>query len=146
MISTLINTRILKNTTYRIPLFLFRSKTNEARSPNETTVMDHEDMPISGKTFENPYKKERQICILCKLNIDPDYKNVRLLSQFQSRYTGRIYGKHITGLCDRKQKRVEEEIMKAQTSGLMGYMTKDPKFVNDPMLFNPDTPLRPHKY
>lgn len=66
---------------------------------------------------DNPYKKERRLCILCKLNIEPDYKNVRLLSQFQSSYTGRIYGKHITGLCDHKQKRMEEEILKAQNAG-----------------------------
>ena len=80
------------------------------------------------------------MCILCKLNINPDYKNVRLLSQFQSRHTGRIYEKHITGLCDYKQKKVEQEINKAQQCGLMGYMTKDPKFVNDPMLFDPNFP------
>lgn len=61
--------------------------------------------------------KERRRCILCKLGIEPDYKNVRLLSQFQSRYTGRIYGKHITGLCGYKQKRLEEEILKAQNAG-----------------------------
>lgn len=61
--------------------------------------------------------KERRQCILCRLGIEPDYKNVRLLSQFQSRYTGRIYDKHITGLCEHKQKRVEEEILKAQNAG-----------------------------
>lgn len=117
------------------------------------------------------------MCILCKLNINPDYKNVRLLSQFQSRHTGRIYEKHITGLCESKQKKVEQEIYKAQQCGnnifscfnvilnifysnlwylivfnyffvlgLMGYMTKDPKFVNDPMLFDPNFPFKPHKY
>lgn len=143
MISTFINTRILKNATNRIPSFLFRSETNEVRAPNLTTATEQKDMPIN---IENPFQKERRLCILCKLNIDPDYKNVRLLSQFQSRYTGRIYGKHITGLCEHKQKRVEEEIKKAQSSGLMAYMTKDPNYVNDPMLFNPDMPFRPHKY
>lgn len=30
--------------------------------------------------------------------------------------------------------------------GLMGYMTKDPKFYNDPMLFDPNFPFKPHKY
>lgn len=57
-------------------------------------------------------------CILCKFKIEPDYKNVRLLSQFQSRHTGRVYGKHITGLCSYKQTQVEQEIIKAQNSGL----------------------------
>lgn len=68
--------------------------------------------------MENPYFKEKRQCILCKWNIEPDYKNVRLLSQFQSRYTGRIYEKHITGLCEYKHKRVIEEIMKAQNAGV----------------------------
>lgn len=100
-------------------------------------------MPIS---IENPYKKKQQLCILCKLNIEPDYKNVRLLSQFQSRHTGRIYEKHITGLCEYKQKKVEQEIIKAQHAGLMGYMTKELKFCHDPMLFDPNFPFKAHKY
>lgn len=75
--------------------------------------------PIS---IENPYKKKQQLCILCKLNIEPDYKNVRLLSQFQSRHTGRIYEKHITGLCEYKQKKVEQEIIKAQHAGNISYI------------------------
>lgn len=68
--------------------------------------------------MQNPYLKEKGQCILCKFNIEPDYKNVRLLSQFQSRHTGRIYGRHITGLCKHKQKRLEEEILKAQSAGM----------------------------
>jgi hypothetical protein len=46
---------------------------------------------------------------------------VRLLSQFVSPYTGRIYGRHITGLCKQKQKLVEEEIEKAQVCGKSCY-------------------------
>lgn len=69
------------------------------------------------KLEKNPFEKEQVKCILCKHNIEPDYKNVRLLSQFQSRYTGKIYGRHITGLCTDKQRKVEREIMKAQNAG-----------------------------
>ncbi|XP_043665116.1 28S ribosomal protein S18c, mitochondrial [Vespula pensylvanica] len=105
--------------------------------------LTEEDMP---DLDTNPYKKEKQQCLLCRLNIQPDFKNVRLLSQFQSRYTGRIYGRHITGLCKNKQEKVEREILKAQNAGLMGYFTKDPRYVNDPPLFDPNRPLRPHKY
>ncbi|XP_072767437.1 small ribosomal subunit protein bS18m [Anoplolepis gracilipes] len=101
------------------------------------------DMPIN---IQNPFVKEKRQCILCKLNIEPDYKNVRLLSQFQSQYTGRIYGKHITGLCEHKQKRIEEEIAKAQAAGLMAFWTKEPKYIKDPQLFDPNHPFRPHKY
>lgn len=96
--------------------------------------------------MENPFEKEKPKCILCKLNITPNYKNVKLLSQFQSPYTGRIYGKHITGLCEQKQKRVEEEITKAQSAGLMGYYLKEPIFLGDPKLFDPENPLRPHRF
>ncbi|CAK9824419.1 28S ribosomal protein S18c, mitochondrial [Anthophora retusa] len=144
MISTFVNTRTLQNVTNRIPAFLFRSKTTQATALNdEPTDSENGDLPVE---MENPYKKERQLCILCKLNIEPDYKNVRLLSQFQSRYTGRIYGKHITGLCEHKQKRVEQEINKAQHAGLMGYMTKNVTYLEDPKLFNPNFPFRPHKW
>ncbi|XP_006609233.1 28S ribosomal protein S18c, mitochondrial [Apis dorsata] len=139
---TFINLQTLRYTTNKIPKLLFRNKTKACAS-NELTDLVDPDMPIS---IENPYKKKQQLCILCKLNIEPDYKNVRLLSQFQSRYTGRIYEKHITGLCEYKQKKVEQEIIKAQHAGLMGYMTKDPKFCNDPMLFDPNFPFKAHKY
>lgn len=94
----------------------------------------------------NPFEKEKPKCILCKLNITPNYKNIKLLSQFQSSYTGRIYGRHITGLCESKQKRVEEEILKAQSAGLMGYYLKDPAFLADAKLFDPENPLRPHRF
>lgn len=96
--------------------------------------------------MENPYEKEKTCCILCKNNIIPDYKNVKLLSQFQSPYTGRIYGKHITGLCSQQQKLVEAEIVKAQTSGLMAVYLKEPCYLGDPKLFNPEKPLRPHRF
>lgn len=96
--------------------------------------------------MKNPYEKEKQECVLCRMNITPNYKNVRLLSQFQSRYTGRIYGRHITGLCKAKQLEVEKEIKKAQTAALMPGYHKDVRFLNDPPLFNPERPIRPHKY
>lgn len=80
------------------------------------------------------------------MNIDPDYKNVRMLSQFQSPYTGRIYGRHITGLCQGKQELVEKAIVRSQTSGFMGTYNKSMEFVNDPWLYDPERPIRPHKY
>lgn len=66
----------------------------------------------------NPYEKEKQRCILCKHQITPDYKNVRLLSQFVSRFTGRIYGRHVTGLCKNQQTRLEIEIHKSIKAGM----------------------------
>lgn len=96
--------------------------------------------------MKNPFEKEQIKCVLCEMDISPDYKNVRLLSQFQSPYTGRIYGSHITGLCKPKQAQVEKEIQKAQSAGLMPAYHKSVEFLNDPKLFDSERPLRPHKY
>ncbi|KAL4112255.1 hypothetical protein QTP88_016076 [Uroleucon formosanum] len=94
----------------------------------------------------NPYEKEKRLCILCKMNIVPDYKNTRMLSQFISRFTGRIYGRHITGLCRHKQEHVEKEIKKSREAGLMPFYFRNPEFSHDPKLFDPDNPFRPHHY
>lgn len=144
MIPALLATQTLRNITNRIPTFLFRNKSSQvdALSAESTDSLDP-DLPT---VIENPFKKDKQLCILCKYNIDPDYKNVRFLSQFQSRFTGRIYARHITGLCEHKQKRVEQEIIKARNAGLMGYMTKDINYVSDPPLFNPNYPFRKHRW
>ncbi|XP_013197107.1 small ribosomal subunit protein bS18m [Amyelois transitella] len=110
---------------------------------HKTTETKNEDEPVE---IENPFKKEEQQCILCKLKITPDYKNYRLLSQFQSPYTGRIYGRHITGLCKAKQELVEAEITKAQNCALMPYYYKDKAFLKDPKLFDPENPIRSHRF
>lgn len=94
----------------------------------------------------NPFEREKKKCILCSSNIVPDYKNVKLLSQFQSPFTGRIYGRHITGLCKRQQKILEEEIAKAQRSGMMAYYLKEVDYLKDPKLFDPNKPIRPHPH
>jgi ribosomal protein S18 len=106
-------------------------------------VESQNDEPVQ---MENPFKKEKVKCILCKYNIEPNYKNVQLLSQFQSPYTGRIYGRHITGLCKKMQEKVEKQIAIAQEIAFMGFMTKEPKFLKDEKLFDPERPIRPHKY
>ncbi|XP_034944057.1 28S ribosomal protein S18c, mitochondrial [Chelonus insularis] len=103
-----------------------------------------DNLPITLKS--NPFERERKKCILCRLNIRPDYKNWRLLSQFQSTFTGKVYGRHITGLCKHKQEAVEIEIWRAQQSGFMPTYHKHAPFIHDPKLFDPDNPFRPHKY
>ncbi|XP_062867929.1 28S ribosomal protein S18c, mitochondrial [Trichomycterus rosablanca] len=85
------------------------------------------DMPIN---MENPFKEAQKGCILC--NVSVDYKNVQLLSQFISPHTGRIYGRHITGLCDRKQKQITKAIKRARAMGFMSVTLKDPQFMKDP--------------
>ncbi|KAJ8393979.1 hypothetical protein AAFF_G00055120 [Aldrovandia affinis] len=85
------------------------------------------DMPIK---MENPYKEPAKGCVLC--NITVDYKNVQLLSQFVSPHTGRIYGRHITGLCGQKQRDISKAIKKAHHMGFMSVTLKDPTFLRDP--------------
>lgn len=65
----------------------------------------------------NPYERPRKICILCKHGIEPNYKNVRLLYQFVSPYTGKVYGRHITGLCKDKQEKMEVQAIVASNLG-----------------------------
>uniref|UniRef100_A0A2K5QFM6 Small ribosomal subunit protein bS18m n=1 Tax=Cebus imitator TaxID=2715852 RepID=A0A2K5QFM6_CEBIM len=77
-----------------------------------------------------PLKK----CILCGKRVD--YKNVQLLSQFVSPVTGCIYGRHITGLCGKKQKEITKAIKRAQMLGFMPVTYKDPAYLKDPEVCN----------
>ncbi|XP_032042201.1 28S ribosomal protein S18c, mitochondrial [Aythya fuligula] len=84
--------------------------------------------------MENPYKEPPKKCVLCGIRVD--YKNVQLLSQFVSPYTGRIYGRHITGLCNKKQKEISKTIKRAQVLGFMPVMFKNTAFLTDPKICN----------
>uniref|UniRef100_A0A8C9DPX8 Small ribosomal subunit protein bS18m n=1 Tax=Prolemur simus TaxID=1328070 RepID=A0A8C9DPX8_PROSS len=84
--------------------------------------------------MENPYKEPLKKCILCGKRVD--YKNVQLLSQFISPFTGCIYGRHITGLCGKKQKEITKAIKRAQILGFMPVTYKDPAFLKDPKVCN----------
>ncbi|XP_061782799.1 small ribosomal subunit protein bS18m [Nerophis lumbriciformis] len=80
--------------------------------------------------MDNPYKAPVKGCVLCKVTVD--FKNTQLLSQFISPHTGRIYGRHITGLCGRKQKEISKAIKKAHSMGFMSVTHKHPQFMRDP--------------
>lgn len=84
--------------------------------------------------MENPYKEPLKKCILCGKRVD--YKNVQLLSQFISAYTGCIHGRHITGLCGKKQKEISKAIKRAQVMGFMPVTHKDPAYLKDPKVCN----------
>ncbi|XP_053659904.1 28S ribosomal protein S18c, mitochondrial [Anopheles marshallii] len=122
---------------------LVPAATNFPLRKQYTTTVDN-NSPV--QFDENPFAKEKVQCILCKHGINPDYKNVQLLSQFQSPYTGRVYGRHITGLCKNRHEQVEREIIKAQNAGFMPTYHKAVDFLNDPKLFDPEKAIRPHKY
>ncbi|PAA53229.1 hypothetical protein BOX15_Mlig024874g2, partial [Macrostomum lignano] len=91
------------------------------------------DMPLAD--MPDPYKKPIKKCVLCRQDVPLDYKNARLLSQFVSPYTGRIYGRHITGLCQPMQERVAELVKKSQKFGYMSQNIKETFFLSDPALF-----------
>uniref|UniRef100_A0A2K6TQT8 Small ribosomal subunit protein bS18m n=1 Tax=Saimiri boliviensis boliviensis TaxID=39432 RepID=A0A2K6TQT8_SAIBB len=59
-----------------------------------------------------------------------------LLSQFVSPFTGCIYGRHITGLCGKKQKEITKAIKRAQVLGFMPVTYKDPAYLKDPKVCN----------
>ncbi|CAB3403786.1 unnamed protein product [Caenorhabditis bovis] len=95
---------------------------------------------------KNPYTKEPRKCLLCRTGIELDYKNARLLQQFVSTFSGRVYDRHITGLCDEQQKKLLEAIAKSRRAGYMPIFVKDPKYTSDPKLFDPLRPIRPHSF
>ncbi|KAH8407104.1 hypothetical protein KR222_006558, partial [Zaprionus bogoriensis] len=119
------------------------STTTTTTAAAEAAAKQNADEPVE---MANPFEKEPQQCVLCQHGITPHYKNVKLLSQFQSPYTGRIYGRHITGLCKQRQEQVEQAILRAQHCLLMPGYHKDLDFLHDPKLFDPEKPVRPHKY
>ncbi|XP_006198254.1 small ribosomal subunit protein bS18m [Vicugna pacos] len=94
-------------------------------------VTSNEDLPVP---MENPYKEPLKKCILCGKRVD--YKNIQLLSQFISPFTGCIYGRHITGLCGKKQKEITKAIKRAQIMGFMPVTYKDPAYLKDPKICN----------
>uniref|UniRef100_A0A7E4VXI5 28S ribosomal protein S18c, mitochondrial n=1 Tax=Panagrellus redivivus TaxID=6233 RepID=A0A7E4VXI5_PANRE len=102
------------------------------------------DEPIT--LNENPYAKPQPKCILCEHKIELDYKNPRLLQQFVSTFSGRVYERHVTGLCTKQHKRLLETIALSRRAGYMPIFVKDPKYLNDPKLFDPLKPLTPHSY
>lgn len=133
-----------------VPQRIFLLATNRSASAqpknNASTSSSTDNAGDEPVDIANPFERDQKQCILCKMNLHPNYKNVRLLSQFQSPYTGRIYGRHITGLCTEQQARVEREINRSQRAGHMPAYNKAVEFLQDPRLFDPERPVRPHNY
>ncbi|KAI6177638.1 putative ribosomal protein S18 [Aphelenchoides bicaudatus] len=88
----------------------------------------------------------------CKLvtqniaDVKLDYKNTRLLQQFVSSFSGRVYEQHVTGLCEKQYRTLLRTIKYSRKAGYMPVMTKDPKYLRDPKLFDPMKPIRPHSF
>jgi small subunit ribosomal protein S18 len=113
----------------------------------ESELAAKHDLPVD---IEDPYKKEPKMCILCPRryseNLVPSYKNPKLLSQFISPHTGRVYQSHITGLCTYMQELVEREVTRSHDAGLLSTKVRDPFYLQDPSLFNPTRPIKPNPY
>ncbi|XP_072261429.1 small ribosomal subunit protein bS18m [Pyxicephalus adspersus] len=113
------------------PVALYSTGISNSVAPgsSESSQKTSEDIPVQ---LENPFKEPPKRCILCEIPID--YKNVQLLSQFVSPHTGRIYGRQITGLCNKKQKEIAKAIKRTDTMGFMPVTYKDPAFLKDPKI------------
>lgn len=99
-------------------------------------------------SYPNQYwpQEERRLCMACKHGIQFDYKNFRLISQFTSTFTGKLFGRHVTGLCKKQQRRLEVEYERAVICGYLSLLNKDIEFVKDPKLCDVAHPVRPHKH
>jgi ribosomal protein S18 len=91
-----------------------------------------DDLPVSDIT--DPYKKPMRQCFFCKFNVDLDYKNTQLLSQFISPITGFLFRHEITGLCWPKYHELEKTVKKSRDAGLMPYRYKIETFISDPRI------------
>ena len=108
----------------------FRLCSSTSSSP-VPAVVHSEDEPVVLES--NPYTKEPRKCLLCSTGVELDYKNSRLLQvylkrfcqssiksfqQFVSTFSGRVYDRHITGLCDEQQKKLIEAIAVCRSRNL----------------------------
>jgi len=71
-------------------------------------------------------------CVLCGIPIS--WKNPQLLSQFISPWSGRLYERGVTNLCDKAYWKVKLEWKKSIDNGLMGRNYKNTQFMLDPNL------------
>ncbi|XP_044000143.1 28S ribosomal protein S18c, mitochondrial [Gambusia affinis] len=113
----------------RLKAAFYLPRTTTHRSLTSAEILPKDDALLK---VENPSRQSKKGCVLC--NVTVDFKNIQLLSQFVSPHTGRIYGRHITGLCGRKQKEISKAIKKAHSVGFMPVTHKYPEFMKDPRI------------
>nr|XP_057912141.1 28S ribosomal protein S18c, mitochondrial [Doryrhamphus excisus] len=111
-------------------LFMFSQLRHASKSAGQASVSANIQNHDGLVKMANPYKAPDKGCVLC--NVTVDFKNIQLLSQFISPHTGRIYGRHMTGLCGPKQKAISKAIKKAHAMGFMSVTHKHPQLMRDP--------------
>ena len=116
------------------------------------TTIAQQSVKDSPVEMEDPYAPAPTRCILCPDRYEPghaptpSYLNPKLLSQFTSPHTGKVYEKHITGLCSKMQAVVEKEALRSIAAGLMSSRVKSPDYLQDPQICNASRPHMPNPY
>jgi len=109
----------------------------------------HPDREVAQRTFDRLHDdlcKQgcHERCALC--NVPISWKNTQLLSQFISPWSGRIYERGVTNLCDKAYWKVKDEILRAQDNGLLGRNYRPTEFNVDPNLSAFDYNGQMHTY
>lgn len=134
-----------------IPLFRIRKPTFPDFSPKLIPDLKVQDPLVAcgehpslktdpdAPTFEmqDPYIEPPPKCVICEHQILIDYKNVQLLSQFVSQFTGRVFPRKVVGLCTVKYSEMEKAIAYSRRMGLMPYTYKNINFYDDPRVLYP---------
>ena len=121
----------------------------EADLSSSVAALSARDAPVA---MEDPYQPPPSLCILCPQRYAPghapapSYLNPKLLSQFTSPHTGKVYEKHITGLCAKMQEKVEQEVGRSQAAGLMSHRVKNVEYLQDPQIVNAAKPHMPNPH
>eukprot|EP00092_Neocalanus_flemingeri_P000172 GFUD01000184.1.p1 GENE.GFUD01000184.1~~GFUD01000184.1.p1 ORF type:complete len:200 (-),score=54.78 GFUD01000184.1:84-683(-) len=121
----------------------------EEEISSTVSSMSASDLP---EDITDPYAPPPSMCILCPRKYapgqtpTPSYLNPKLLSQFTSPHTGKVYDAHITGLCTSMQAKVQKEVDRSQAAGLMSTRVKCVDYLQDPQLFNSSRPIKPNPY
>merc|ERR1711931_119285 len=96
-----------------------------------------EDPDAPSFEMEDPYVETPPKCVICEHQIPIDYKNVQLLSQFISQFTGTIYPRKVTGLCTVQYDKIVKEIIYARRLAMMTHRYKNQSFYDDASLLFP---------
>jgi len=115
----------------------YRTAINDVDAARATDI----DMPVRMNPRKLDYlkrsgKKER--CVACHIPVS--WKNVQFLSQFVSPWSGRMYERGVTNLCDNCYHTVRHAYKRAIDNGLLGRNYKQTAFMTDPNLSTFDYP------